>query len=315
MSGKQIFLTGATGLVGSSILKELLHSGYACKAMYRRQQPRQPGVEWFQGDLLEPATFESSLAGVDTVIHAGALVSYSGLDRDMVFKTNYLATRDLVNAALSAGVRRFILISAASTLRRSTDSDLIALQTPGQPVFQSSYAESKFLAELEVWRGAAEGFEVCILNPAMVIGEESQTGSSMKIIKAVENGLPAYPPGSVGLITAGDVAAMVSKVLDGGPWDSQLLLCAETWTYGEFLNEIAKTLGKDPIEKKMSLGQAWWYYGLSRIGIGSGALRRILSPETIRMSFSSPQYVDTKSLEIRGSKYSDIRLAISRIKP
>ncbi|HEX5625638.1 MAG TPA: hypothetical protein VFX48_06470, partial [Saprospiraceae bacterium] len=127
-------------------------------------------------------------------------------------------------------------------------------------------------------------------------------------------GLSAYPPGSVGLVTAGDVAAMVNKVLADGPWDSQLLLCAETWTYGDFLNAIARTLGKDPIEKKMSLGQAWWYYGLTRIGIGSSALRQILSPETIRMSFSSPRYEDRKSLEILGSQFTDIRSAISRIK-
>jgi dihydroflavonol-4-reductase len=257
MENKKVFITGATGLLGSHIVDILIERGYECVALYRSKPGRLQKVHWIQGDLLSPSTYESALRGIDIIIHAASLISYQKKDRKKLFQTNYLATRDLVNTALNLGVDTLIYISSASTRVRSSEPFKISLQTKGNPVFYSNYSQSKFLAELEVWRAEAEGMKTSIIHPSLLIGHGDWSKGSMKIFERVFSGLSHYPPGHLGIVGAEDVARFICDLCKKDESGTSYILNAEVWTYKEFLNKIASALNKPQINKEARYWMAY----------------------------------------------------------
>lgn len=313
MGSKSIFLTGASGLLGKEILSQMLTSNYSIKQLTRKPQGTTSTSQLIVGDLLDPVSYDVALEGVDTVIHSAAMISYNSKDRKQLYQVNVEGTRSLINAALFYGIKNFIFISSAATMVRSADELLVSDQAVGQPVFRSYYAETKYLAELEVWRGAAEGLNVCILNPSLIIGDASWDQSSMQIFQRVKDGLSFYPPGNVGLIAADDIARIVLKVLTQNLWNKQFLLNAESWTYQSFLNAIAESLDQAPINKKANKLTAQLLAFLD--GLASRVINKksLINEETIRTSFSSLRYTDQFSQTILQPEYQPIEDLIYKL--
>ncbi|MGB5026819.1 MAG: NAD-dependent epimerase/dehydratase family protein [Saprospiraceae bacterium] len=313
MDNKSIFLTGASGLLGKEILNQLLASSYSVKLLTRKQRGTTSPTQGIIGDLLDPVSYDFALEGVDTIIHSAAMISYNSKDRKQLYQVNVEGTRSLINAALFYGIKNFIFISSAVTMVRSADELLVSDQAVGQPVFRSYYAETKYLAELEVWRGAAEGLNVCILNPSLILGDASWDQSSMQIFQKVKAGLSFYPPGNVGLIAADDIANIVLKVLNENLWNKQFLLNAESWTYQKFLNTIAKSLGQAPISKKANKFTAHLLSFIDGIAARVVNKKSLINQETIRTSFSSLRYVDQFSRTILQPEYQPIEDLIYKL--
>lgn len=124
MARDLVFLTGATGFVGSHVLRELLAQNYAVRALRRttlHPQPLEahPGlveVEWIEGDLRDVGGFASALRGCRYLIHCAALYSFSPHDRSALRIVNVDATASLMMAAHLAGVERGVLTSSSGTL-------------------------------------------------------------------------------------------------------------------------------------------------------------------------------------------------------
>lgn len=313
MGNKSIFLTGASGLLGKEILSQLLASNYVVKQLSRKPQGPTSTAKLIVGDLLDPVSYDVALEGVDTIIHCAAMISYNSKDRKQLYRVNVEGTRSLINAALFYGIKNFIFISSAATMVRSADELLVSDQAVGQPVFRSYYAETKYLAELEVWRGAAEGLNVCILNPSLILGDASWDQSSMQIFQKVKAGLSFYPPGNVGLIAANDIARIVLKVLNESLWNKQFLLNAESWTYQKFLNAIAKSLDQAPINKEASKFTAQLLSFIDRIATRVVNKKSLINQETIRTSFSKLTYRDELSRTILQPEYQPIQERIYKL--
>ena len=212
--GKKLFLTGATGMLGSHILDYLLQEPLEeIVAIHHQNSPTcsKENLTWIRADLLRPDTYEFALEGVDTVIHSAGLVSYSATDRNMLYRVNEIATSDLVDCCLHAGVRRIIYISSASTLSRSSDPNYIGLDALGDPVFTSEYAKSKYKAELQILRAEAEGMIVQIVHPALILGFGDWTEGSNAVFRRVHQGLRYYPAGKIGVCTAENTATLIGS--------------------------------------------------------------------------------------------------------
>ncbi|MBK6545526.1 MAG: NAD-dependent epimerase/dehydratase family protein [Saprospiraceae bacterium] len=313
MASNKVLITGASGLLGIPIIQKLIAHKITTSALSRKQQLALEGLEWIQGDLLNPLSYEYKLQGIETIIHVAGYVSYQKEDRDLLYKTNVLATRDLINAALAYKVQNFLYISSASTLIRSSDLALVSTQSAGNPVFNSFYAESKFLGELEVWRAAAEGLKVCILNPSLVLSKYSWDHSSMQIFNRVKQGLSYYPPGSLGLVSAEDIANIVLKIMNESIWNQQFLVNAETWTYKEFLNAIAKGLNTPEINKEASLFAAKSLSLIERFASFMNKQHRLITQETIQSSFTKFKYDDFATSQTLNYNYQDIKNLIEDI--
>ncbi len=310
MQNKNVFITGGTGLLGNSILTQLINDGYNCSAISRSKKNPEGPVNWIQADLLDPSAYDQELRGKNTIIHAAGLISYLASDKQKLFQSNFMATRDLVNAAIYHGVEKLIYISSASTLLRSSNPLNISVHSKGTPVFNSQYARSKFLAELEIWRAEAEGMKVCILHPSLIIGYGNWTKGSMNIFQHVLDGLKYYPPGQTGIVSADDVAKIISRICKHEIFGKSILVNAEVWSYKNLLNEIAFQLAKPAISKKASPWMATMMACTETLKSFINFKNVLITKETIKSSFSQFSY-DTDTMA--DYHYEDIKTLIGKI--
>jgi nucleoside-diphosphate-sugar epimerase len=313
MQNNKVLITGASGFVGSHILNKLMEDGFSCQGLYKTSYSSLINAEWIQGDLLDPVDLENKLSDVNTIVHAAGMVSYQQKDQDKLLSANYYATKELVNLALHKGIENLLYISSSSTLIRSADPLLISVHSKGTPVFNSFYAKTKFLAELEVWRAAAEGMKVCVLYPSLIIGDWDWNKSSMQIFQKVKTGISHYPPGNLGVVSAVDLAKIVSIICGGEIKGQQLLINAEVWTYRDFLNEISSVIGRGPIKHEANKLQAYLMSMQNTLQSYWNRNQMIITKETIKSSFTKFRYESNLDRYFPDFKYQDIRGVIHDI--
>ncbi len=239
-----ILLSGASGLAGSHILRHLLLSGRnvwalgvspaQIQAMQTHWQKHFPDerlllnrVNWLPDRLEDLSSMTCPDASIQTFVHAAGLVSFEPSNRLRLYAVNAQGTAHAVNAALSWGLKRFVHIGSIATLK---PPGVQAGPTPPFPKTGSPYAQSKYLADLEIQRGAVEGLETLILHPSILLGiHDWKKGSNQMIHRAAE-GLRFYTDGSNGFVGADDLARMVvqaeEKQLTGA-----FVVSSESWKY------------------------------------------------------------------------------------
>ena len=177
MSSK-VLITGGTGFVGIYIVHQLAAAGYDLSVLLRKESKTaqdilsiHPNIKMIYGDLTDLNSLDIACAGQDIVIHVAAMVSFDPAMRKAMYKTNVNGTTNLVNACLSSSVKKLIYISSIAAISDLPDSPNHDETIPWDiKTNHSDYAISKHAAEMEVWRGSAEGLEVGILNPSVVLG-------------------------------------------------------------------------------------------------------------------------------------------------
>lgn len=215
-----IFLTGGTGLIGSFLLQELRARGLEVRALHRAAVPAgtAAGVEWVQGDLLDTELLRSCLAAdVTHVLHCAGLVSYAPQDEDALLQINVNGTAALVDACLERPGIRLAHVSSVAALGgpsgtattgpapRSVDETA----TWDLGAAHGAYATSKYLGELEVWRGVAEGLSAVIVNPSVVLGPGDASRSSTRLLRYAQQEHWFYTKGLVNFVDVRDVVAQL----------------------------------------------------------------------------------------------------------
>jgi len=163
-----IFITGATGFLGSYLAKNLIAKGEKIRALKRSRSgfellgdsARQ--IEWVEGDLLDISSLESALEGVEKIFHCAGALSSTGNNSMLV---NTRGTGNLFNSALYVGVKKAVHVSSTIALGLPVNEALIDenyYATTGKP--GSDYFESKRHGELEAWRAQAEGLELVVVS-------------------------------------------------------------------------------------------------------------------------------------------------------
>lgn len=312
-----VLVTGGTGLVGSYLLRYLIREGQAVRALRRAGSSTQLAgeaagqVEWVEGDLLDPGSLEDALEGVDTVIHAAALVSFAPGDRDALVRINRDGTANLVNAALYQGVKRFIHLSSVAALGRKSGDEPVDESTTWQftPALPR-YSVSKFQAEREVWRGQAEGLWVAVVYPSLIFGSGWWNAGTNRMFSHVDRELPFYPPGANGVVDVRDVARAVMLLLQQGEDGDRYLLNGHNISYRDLMVQIATALGRKAPRLPMQRWQARLL--LAGEAIRSRLLRQpaLLTPETVRNSFQHFSYNNERSRRQLQLSYTPVEQTI-----
>ncbi|MFZ6029481.1 MAG: NAD-dependent epimerase/dehydratase family protein [Chloroflexota bacterium] len=177
------FITGGLGFLGQYIVKALHDHDPQSALRVLVRTPRQTflniesleRVHLRRGELTRPETFAAELAGVDTVIHNAALVSFKPEDADALYRSNVIGTQRLIEAALANGCKSFIYISSISTIGRKAGhlADESLLPDLEEKHQHDPYGYSKRLGEIEVQK-YAEQIRVITLNPSVIIGPGSR---------------------------------------------------------------------------------------------------------------------------------------------
>jgi nucleoside-diphosphate-sugar epimerase len=248
-----IFITGANGLLGGFICRKLLEAGYKIKALRRFNselhlvEDIQHQIEWVEGDILDLAGIEKQLKNITTVIHCAALVSYDKKDQHALYKTNVEGTANIVNACINTGITKMVYISSIATIGKKrhhflSDEDTTWSNT--EPI--TEYARTKYLAELEVWRGAAEGLKPIIINPSVILGPGEWNKSSTKIFKYILDEKPFYTEGSLNFEDVRDVAEITIQLLNTNIHNERYIVNADSIAYKELFIKIAQAFRKRP---------------------------------------------------------------------
>ncbi len=303
---KKVFVTGATGLVGSHLVPLLLEKGYDVRASKRESsnmdlaQSFVDKIEWVVGDILDVPFLEDVLKDVDWVFHCAAMVSFSPRKVQQMMDVNVTGTANLVNISLHHTIEKFIHTSSIAAIGRPiSHTDMITEKTKWQESSMNSfYAKSKFQAELEVWRGFAEGLPVIIANPSVILGKGHWDTGSSRLFSNVKNGLKVYPPGSTGFVDVRDVAEALLLLAEKNIIGERFILNGTNAPYKDFLDSTAQELGvKPPSIKITPLLQAlsWRVEKVRSFFTGKSPL---VTKETAQLACSTYQYSNEKSKAI-----------------
>ena len=168
------FVTGASGLIGKTLVKSLVHQGHQVKIFHREKSELsyldelKNSVIKVEGSLFDVSLLIDELRDVETVIHTAALVSFKKSDEKELYHVNVEGTSNLVNACLITNVKKFLHISSIAAIGRNTKQTNINEEDKWiESSVNAKYAKSKYLGELEVWRDFEEGLDGFILNPSV----------------------------------------------------------------------------------------------------------------------------------------------------
>ena len=248
--GGKILVTGGAGLVGKELITQLLSKGESVVAIYNKTllpDFNSPLLQQVQCNILDVAGLEEIMPGIQQVYHCAALVNFNPSKKRELFKTNIEGTANIVNAALNAGVKKLVHVSSVAALGRIRENETInETMNWTEETSNSNYGQSKYLGELEVWRGTGEGLEAVIVNPTIILGGGDWKSGSSQIFKSVYEEFPWYADGVTGFVDVRDVAKAMITLMESNVSNQRFIISAENKSYRDVFNLIAKAFNKKP---------------------------------------------------------------------
>jgi len=251
-----ILVTGATGLVGSHLLVQLLQENEEVKALFRSEKQIEKvknvfafynqtrlfdKINWVKGDITDIPSLEIAFENVTHVYHCAALISFDPSDEDELRKINIEGTANVVNCCIDFGVKKLCHVSSIAALGTPKEHEItITEETEWNPEeLHSDYAITKYGAEMEVWRGHQEGLEVVIVNPGVIFGYGFPNKGSDVIIQSVKKGLSFYTKGNIGIVSVEDVVKCMVQLMKSNITGERYILVGENIDFKNLLTYIA----------------------------------------------------------------------------
>ena len=255
-------VTGATGFVGSAVLRRLLDRGAEARTLARPNSDRRNldglDVDIVEGDLNDRVSLIQALEGCDALFHVAADYRLWTREPHAMFAVNVDGTRSIMMAAMETGVKRIVYTSSVATL------GIIPDQTPADedtPVSFSDmvgpYKQSKFLAEEEVRRLVREeGLPAVIVNPSTPIGprDVKPTPTGRMVVEAATGRMPAFVDTGLNVVHVDDVADGHLLAFDKGTAGERYVLGAENLSLRDILHRIAAITGNKPPKIRLPHG-------------------------------------------------------------
>ncbi len=254
-----VFVTGATGLVGSFVCRHLLNQGFEVLALHRKESDFslvadiKTKIQWVEGDILDLQVLDKVMAQADMVIHSAAIISFHKQDLKNMLKTNVEGTANLINACLRSNINHFVHVSSIAAIGRTKRTKSIDEENKWEESsYNSGYALSKYMSELEVWRGQEEGLNVTIVNPSIVIGPGDWHKGSTTIFKYVYDQKLFYPKGSMNYIDVRDLASIILSILNESVVGERFIVNAGSLKYKALFEQIALRFKRKPPTTEVS---------------------------------------------------------------
>lgn len=293
-----VLVTGGAGLVGSELIRQLLDRGKKVIALYNKT----PLPDFSSADLtqvkcniLDVVGLEEAMDGVDEVYHAAAVVTFNPRRRNEMFKINIEGTANVVNAALDARVRKMVYVSSVAALGRIRVDQAINETMSWTPeTSNSAYGQSKFLAEMEVWRGISEGLDAVMVNPTIILGNGNWGTGSSALFKNAYNEFPWYAEGTTGFVDVRDVAKAMIALMESDITAERFILSAENKSYREVFNLMAEAFNKKPPHKKVTAflsGLIWRWEAIKNYFAGTEPL---VTKETAATALTKATFDNSK---------------------
>jgi dihydroflavonol-4-reductase len=289
----KVLITGATGFVGTALLRRLIEAGHEVRALVRPSSDRRNlsglDCETVVGDLAEPQSIKPAVHGCEALFHVAADYRLWVPDREQMHRINVRGTVELIQMAVAAGLARIVYTSSVATLRLRADG--IAADETSQAELSDmigAYKQSKFLAEREVKRLIAEsGAPVIIVNPSAPFGprDVKPTPTGRMIVEAASGRMPAYVNTGINVVHVDDVAVGHLLAFEKGAIGESYILGGENWTLQKILQTLAELSGQSApricLPHWVVTPMAHIVEGFTRI---SGAGEPLITVDSVRMA-------------------------------
>lgn len=313
-----ILITGATGLLGSHLLKQLAKNNNSIVALYNKNKPSgelEKLATWKQVDILDIVALEEVMQNVQQVYHCAAIVSFNPKEKKILHQLNIEGTKNIVNACINANVDKLLHVSSVAALERYTGENLISEKSSWNEISKNSeYGKTKFLSEMEVWRGIGEGLNAVIVNPSVILGAANWNNGSTAIFKNCYNEFPWYTNGSNGFVDVDDCARAMILLMNSNIIGERFILNGWNITFKKLFDEIAKGFNKKPPHKKVTpliAAIAWRVERLKCLFTGKNPL---LTKETATSAQANVAFNNNKFLQqFPQFEYTQFEKSISNI--
>jgi dihydroflavonol-4-reductase len=265
----KVFVTGATGFLGSHVARVLAAQGAELRLLVRPTSDLRNiadlNSERVVGDLRDPASIEKAVSGCEIVFHVAADYRLWVRDPEQMYRSNVEGTRTLLEAAKKNGVRRVIYTSSVATMgfvsnghsaARPGQMRMSSLTDEESPVSLADmigpYKRSKFMAEQAAFEAAKSGMHVVVLNPTTPIGERDvkPTPTGRIVLDFLKRKFPAYVETGLNLVDATECARGHVQALEKGKSGERYILGGENLTLKQILDRLAVITGlKSPTVK------------------------------------------------------------------
>ena len=295
-----ILVTGGAGLLGNALIDMLLENCEHVRAIYNSTaltiNPTS-NFETFKCDILNVYELEDAMQGVTEVYHCAGLVSFNPKDEKKLYSINVEGTANVVNAALNAGVKKLVHVSSVAALGRIRPGEMIdetLLWT--EETSNSKYGHSKYLGEMEVWRGVAEGLNAVVINPSIILGAGNWNEGSTKIFKSVYDEFPWYTEGTTGVVDVKDVAVAMMQLMNSDITAEKFIVSAENISYRGMFTMMAKAFNKKAPTKKVTAFIAALIWRLENIKSKFTGVSPLLTKDTAGTALANVTYNNKKLL-------------------
>jgi dihydroflavonol-4-reductase len=298
-----ILVTGANGLLGSYLVKELIKKGEQVRGLKRASSDLSlldgyaDKIEWIEGDVRDIFSLEEAMTGITKVYHVAAMISMRPDDLDQMLSINAEGTANVVNAALGSDIEKLLYVSSVAAFGRPERA--VKMIDENYDVKDSkdnfAYYKSKLYAEREIWRGIAEGLNAVIINPSTILGGGFWNIPPNGLFEHVYSGPPFYTTGVNGFVDVRDVVEVAIRLMDSDITGEKFIVSSENLSFrevmwmaadalktrrpyirsGKILAEIAwraesikGLFGKPPViitHDSVALGQSDFYYSNDKI--------------------------------------------------
>jgi dihydroflavonol-4-reductase len=245
----RLFITGATGFVGSHVASLAAAQGAELRLLARKTSTTAnlpQGADVVLGDLRSPASFASALQGCDAVIHVAADYRLWVPDPTEMYKANVEGTRELLRLANAAGVRRIVYTSSVATMGFDQAGTVVDEETPVSEAHMiGHYKRSKWMAEQVALEAARAGQQVILLNPTTPIGsmDTKPTPTGRIVVDFLNKNFPAYVDTGLNLVDVDEIARMHLVALERGTPGERYILGGENLTLKQILDRLAAITG------------------------------------------------------------------------
>ncbi len=247
-------VTGASGFVGSAIVRRLLQAGHKVRVLLRERSPRNNitglPVDMVVGDLTDSASLARAVSGCSSLFHAAADYRLWTRNPDEMYQINVDGTRNIMLAAAKAGVSRIVYTSSVATLGLHADGTPADETTPSKlDDMIGHYKRSKFMAENLVRKLVSEqGLPAVIVNPAGPVGPRDikPTPTGQMVLDTMRGRMPGYIDTGLNIVHVDDVAEGHLLAFEKGKFGDRYILGGENLPLREILSHVAALAGRKP---------------------------------------------------------------------
>lgn len=253
-----IAVTGATGLIGAALCRQLVQQGYRVRCMVRQSDHSLSGlpVDRVRGSLQDAAGLEQLCAGAGVLFHAAGLISIGNIPEAELWKTNVAGTGQVITACRKAGIRRLVYFSSVHAFEAPPSNAVFDETAP--PATRFPYERSKAAAQaLVLAANGIGGLETICLNPTSVLGpwDFKPSLQGQMLLDLLAGRIPVLSPGGFDWVDCRDVAAAaVAAMRNGCPGEAYLIS-------GRFatLRELAQLIGMVSQRRMPSRTLPFWF--------------------------------------------------------